>query len=682
MKDTFTLQEIANWQLDFETSIVELPSVQRGFVWKPKQIEDLWDSILRGYPIGSFLFSKTTNKLNLMDGQQRATSIFLGHFNPYCFSSETKTWSIKGELPVVWLDIKPEQKPDTSKYLVRLTSRSHPWGYQHRENNKPLSVSDRRKALELFQKHPNNTGGYTTFKNTTTFPVDAWFPLPLVFFIEANSPDEVIEKAELHLPDYFATLRGSFENKETFITLLKTDLKQDLNEICNTVNKIKSIVIKSNIIEDRVLNEENEEENPTLFVRINSSGTTLTGDDLIYSIYKSLFPKAKDFIETSELNFIPPTQILSLASRFVASNLDENHAYIKKMNVRDFQRRLKNEDFKTKLERFIIGEQLDQLFQKAICMLSCKDNPLFDGEIPPVLIKHFIKRNQDLFLFLVYWLHLHKTEITKELEQKIVGKLYTFAWFGFDNIPHLWNQKIKNKNFWNEPLNELIWWTEEDGTHFLIKPDLLKAYYAQPKILDMFRTKDEHRWGLWMEGAGNDIINYFKSVKTKGYNSEKANDYFWQFIGKIRHNRPLILLAQREYINTTFTDYNQLEDVEDTNAPWDWDHIYASEWVYYKKNINSGIKEWNNTNGNFRAISLEQNRKEGHRVKPNERLSLEDDRKISFVNEDWNYWMNIEARISDNNIVNHFQAITTRMINIYEKFWNDFKIGEMIKYEL
>lgn len=85
--------------------------------------------------------------------------------------------------------------------------------------------------------------------------------------------------------------------------------------------------IKSNIIENKVLNEENEHENPTLFVRINSSGTTLTGDDLIYSIYKSLFPKAKDFIETSELNFIAPTQVLSLASRFVASDLDENNVY-------------------------------------------------------------------------------------------------------------------------------------------------------------------------------------------------------------------------------------------------------------------------------------------------------------------------------------------------------------------
>jgi len=183
LKDTFSLQEIANWQLNSEQSPVELPSVQRGFVWKPKQVEDLWDSLLRGYPIGSFLFSRTGEKLYLMDGQQRATSIFLGHFNPFKFSNTTKAWAIKGELPVVWIDIHPDIKSDTSKYLIRLTTRSHPWGYQASNNDSKLSVSDRAKALSLFRQHPDNKGGYTSFRNSTIFPFDACYPLPLSFFL-------------------------------------------------------------------------------------------------------------------------------------------------------------------------------------------------------------------------------------------------------------------------------------------------------------------------------------------------------------------------------------------------------------------------------------------------------------------------------------------------------------------
>ena len=34
---------------------VALPMIQRGFVWKPHQIIDLWDSLLRGMPVGSLL---------------------------------------------------------------------------------------------------------------------------------------------------------------------------------------------------------------------------------------------------------------------------------------------------------------------------------------------------------------------------------------------------------------------------------------------------------------------------------------------------------------------------------------------------------------------------------------------------------------------------------------------------
>ena len=33
-----------------------LPSLQRKFVWKDSQITDLFDSIMQGYPIGTFMF--------------------------------------------------------------------------------------------------------------------------------------------------------------------------------------------------------------------------------------------------------------------------------------------------------------------------------------------------------------------------------------------------------------------------------------------------------------------------------------------------------------------------------------------------------------------------------------------------------------------------------------------------
>lgn len=39
-----------------------LPAIQREFVWRPSQITRLFDSLMRGYPINSFLFWQVEEK--------------------------------------------------------------------------------------------------------------------------------------------------------------------------------------------------------------------------------------------------------------------------------------------------------------------------------------------------------------------------------------------------------------------------------------------------------------------------------------------------------------------------------------------------------------------------------------------------------------------------------------------
>ncbi|KAA6337058.1 hypothetical protein EZS27_014832 [termite gut metagenome] len=679
MNEKLTLNEIASWQLNSETSEVELPSVQRGFVWKPQQVENLWDSILRDFPIGSFLFSEVGYKYYLMDGQQRATSIFLGYFNPFDSLSLIKAWSIKGELPVVWIDIRPKEKPDTSKYLIRLITRSHPWGYQARNNNLVLTVGDRRKALELFKKNPDNTNcGYTSFRNTSVFPYDASFPLPLSFFIESENVEQVLEKVKAYLPDYLRTKHGGFEGKDDFFKILKTELSGEIEDILDSAKKLKARTINYDVVSNDVLKEEEDVENPTLFVRINSSGTTLSGDDLIYSIYKATFPETKDLVEKAGMNFIAPTQVISLASRIAWAELNEN-TYPQKMNVRDFQRRIKDKNFKNKLQELIETNAIGELFSRAINILCCKNNPLFCGEIPPIIIKQLINKSQELFLFFVYWLHLHKDNPNNERQLLMAAKLLVFSWFEFVNIPRLWEEYIQEKDFWEESLNKFIWWDGKDGIHFLIPPELLRNYYQQPQIETLFLENDEHKWELREEGIDSSIVEYFNKVKSDKFELEKANEYFWKPIRILQQKKQMILFAQREYINSVFGDYNQMDDLEDTNVPWDWDHIYPNSWVYHKLYCEPIIKDWNNTNGNFRAISLEQNRSESNALSPKERLSSSEEQKYFFIQNDWAHWQLIDERIWDKDkAIEHFRAITTRMINIYEKFWNDFRISELI----
>jgi hypothetical protein len=62
-----SLLDIAAWQFPSLAKncedgrppiIAAIPSLQRGAVWKPQQVELLWDSILRGFPVGALVVSK------------------------------------------------------------------------------------------------------------------------------------------------------------------------------------------------------------------------------------------------------------------------------------------------------------------------------------------------------------------------------------------------------------------------------------------------------------------------------------------------------------------------------------------------------------------------------------------------------------------------------------------------
>ncbi len=113
-----------------------LPAIQRKFVWKSEQIEKLFDSIMQGYPINTFMFWKITDsniKNNhkfydfllhykehfhennehhvtharskdfyaVIDGQQRLTSLYVGLQGTYAY-----------KLPRVWYKPKSVFRPN------------------------------------------------------------------------------------------------------------------------------------------------------------------------------------------------------------------------------------------------------------------------------------------------------------------------------------------------------------------------------------------------------------------------------------------------------------------------------------------------------------------------------------------------------------------------------------------
>jgi hypothetical protein len=64
----------------------------------------------------------------LLDGQQRSTSIALGHFNP--FDNNSENFFLKTYKPSVWIDLNTANATESQKFTFRCLTQSHPWGYQ------------------------------------------------------------------------------------------------------------------------------------------------------------------------------------------------------------------------------------------------------------------------------------------------------------------------------------------------------------------------------------------------------------------------------------------------------------------------------------------------------------------------------------------------------------------------
>jgi hypothetical protein len=144
----------------------------------------------------------------------------------------------------------------------------------------------------------------------------------------------------------------------------------------------------------------------------------------------------------------------------------------------------------------------------------------------------------------------------------------------------------------------------------------------------------------------------------------------------------MLLFAQRDYMNSKFKEFNQIESIDDTNRPWDWDHIYPDSWVYKKEGINLLVRGWVNCIGNFRALSYDDNRSENNHLSPKQRFENDTKKQESFIKEnDIQFWNQIDqtfGRIKHNEPEQtkiFLGAVINRMANIYEDWFDNYYLN-------
>jgi uncharacterized protein with ParB-like and HNH nuclease domain len=241
-----------------QKKIFLLPAIQREFVWSSEQIELLFDSLMRGYPVGSFLFWKIdkdslsqfqfyefirnyherddthnpkadikgeTDITAILDGQQRLTALLIGLKGTYAYKLPYKRWNNDSAFPKrrLHLNLLKPAGEDDMEYDFRL-----------------LTAEEAKESGEYIH----------------------WFPVGKILDIQEphQANDYLIENNLLSKPNDAA----SFANK----TLFKLQQLIHSKEIINFfLEKDESL--------DKVLN---------IFIRVNSGGTKLSYSDLLLSI--------------------------------------------------------------------------------------------------------------------------------------------------------------------------------------------------------------------------------------------------------------------------------------------------------------------------------------------------------------------------------------------------------------
>jgi hypothetical protein len=233
-----------------------LPAIQREFVWEPHKVEWLFDSLLQGYPIGSFLFWEVRDQSAksdyryyevlkefreryqthnpefntkghmdfdaVLDGQQRLTALFIGLTGTYAYKK-----------PRVWWEDNERVLP-TRKLYLNLSG--------------PASEDD------------NEAGRKYEFKFLT---VDDLNENPAKWFNVGRILD---------LPQAYE-----------FTKMLIGDGHQDNEFAATALSKLHAVVHTERIINYYVVTKADMEQALNVFVRVNSGGEPLSLSDMLMS---------------------------------------------------------------------------------------------------------------------------------------------------------------------------------------------------------------------------------------------------------------------------------------------------------------------------------------------------------------------------------------------------------------
>lgn len=233
-----------------------LPAIQREFVWKPEQICRLFDSLMQGYPFGTFLYWKVEKANSNRYKFYGFVCNYHERDNPHCpqlptFHDSDLTAVLDGQQRLTALNIG--------------LCGSMAWRVPYKWKNNPNAYPIRHLYLDLLAKHGESeeSGEKYRFEFLTEEQVSSsdfgvcWFKVSDILGMQSGPP----------MLAWLIT-RSQEKNIQAFTTL------DQLYQVVHNRNLISYYEERDQSLE-KVLN---------IFIRMNSGGTVLSYSDLLLSI--------------------------------------------------------------------------------------------------------------------------------------------------------------------------------------------------------------------------------------------------------------------------------------------------------------------------------------------------------------------------------------------------------------
>jgi hypothetical protein len=627
---SFKLIEIAEWK---NNHYVDIPSLQRGLVWAPKQIELLWDSLFRGFPVGSFAVTQVQSnneiqKTNqaysphffLLDGQQRYNAISIAYNSnmdqkPQC---------------VLWLDFNPPKTTNTTRrYWFKVTTQAHPWGFSNNDNCSPLGWRRYREAIRLFM---NDKPQYDsqTIKNLNlnhTWPVEAG--CPIVFSEVMNCYYKSVKEKDTQeeQKNHFASLLNIWlKNFSTSHPKFTGEISRSMNGIYSdfiflAIKRLQKYSIIANVLDANTIEDESLDTDVDgtsnlehLFTRLNTMGSQISQYDLRYSAIKAYWGDIKNSNDLIAETIMPASHLAILVFRLALTVKGGKKGFSDTPSIQEI-RRIGKKTMEDEVRSFIValyengGKRLYEIIQKTekeiLHVYSEGENNFSD--LPPVIRTSIVLNSPDVYLFLMYLAYL-SIEERKQYSFNTQGVALWIHWLSLGN-------GAKKKNV-----------------------DLLKDYIDNNKPLS------EAIYKMCLEDKSLMTIIDLNKIDRKDFEFSETwkmdslcNKPWKQLFDFCLWNNELLFFSERQYFNETFQyDPAQHGFWNGHNKPWDIDHIIPKSWISLQGKPMGPYKslclQWLWTNGNYAAIPFSINRSKNNAPEWDEYSSNID--KILFVREE------------------------------------------------